>query len=420
MTSTTAPATETVAGRRGLAAEGHALASLRHRSFRTLLASNMCLQVGSWVQTIGQGWLVVNDLGGSAANLAVVALLRGASLVLISPVGGYLAGRFDRRNQLLLYNAIGAVVAGALAVLVATGEITLWMVYLTAVIAGAADALAGTNRSMLVYDTVGKEDLTNAVALNALGGNAMRVIGPAIGGALIGFLGTEGTFQVQAACIIASLVLIARLPAFPPDGTPQPGMFRSIRGGIAYVIRDRGMLLIVAMGLLPSLLVYPYVTFLPVFAKDVMHSDQSAYGYLAAAVGVGSLLGGGIVAVRSTGPKLGWTMMWSCLLYCVSICAFTLAREVWVGVAVLCVAGVFHSIYSAMQASLMQLRAATEFRSQVMSLQTMMWGTTPFAGLAMGRLIDAWSAPPVVFASVAAAAALTLVVALSSREVRRL
>jgi predicted MFS family arabinose efflux permease len=273
---------------------------------------------------------------------------------------------------------------------------------------------------MLVYDTVGKDDLTNAVALNALGGNAMRVIGPAIGGALIGILGTEGTFQVQAACIIASLILIARLPAFPPDGASQPGIFRSISSGISYIVRDRRMLLIVSMGLLPSVLVYPYVTFLPVFAKEVMGSDQSAYGYLAAAVGVGSLLGGGIVAVRSSGSKLGWTMMWSCLLYCVSISAFTLAREVWMGVAILCVAGVFHSIYSAMQASLMQLRAATEFRSQVMSLQSMMWGTTPFAGLLMGRMIDTWGAPHVVFVWVAAAAAVTILIALSSREVRRL
>jgi predicted MFS family arabinose efflux permease len=420
VTASTVPGAEAAVASRGITAEGHALASLRHQAFRTLLASNMALQVGSWVQTIGMGWLVINDMGGSASNLATVALLRGASLVLISPVGGYLAGRFDRRNQLLLYNAVSAAVAGALALLVATGDITLWMLYATALIAGAADALAGTNRSMLVYDTVGKEDLTNAVALNALGGNAMRVIGPAIGGGLIGVLGTQGTFQVQAACIIGSMVLMARLPLFPPDGEAQPGIFRSIGGGIAYVVRDRGMLLIVAMGLVPSLLVYPYVTFLPVFAKDVMGSDQSAYGFLAAAVGVGSLLGGGIVAVKANRAKLGWTMMWSCLMYCVAICAFTLAREVWVGVAILCVAGVFHSIYSAMQGSLMQLRAATEYRSQVMSLQTMMWGTTPFAGLAMGRMIDGFGAPQVVFWFVAGAAVITVAIAFGSREVRRI
>jgi predicted MFS family arabinose efflux permease len=391
---------------------------LRHPAFRTLLASNMALQIGSWVQTIGQGWLVVHDLHGSATNLATVALLRGASLVLISPVGGYLAGRFDRRNQLLLYNAVSAAVAGSLAFLVATGDIALWMVYITAVVAGAAEALAGTNRSLLVYDTVGKEDLTNAIALNALGGNAMRVIGPAIGGALIGFLGTQGTFQVQAVCIVAAMGLTALLPLFPPEAGQQPGLFRSVGSGLSYVVRDRRMFLIVGMGLLPSFLVYPYVTFLPIFAVDVMHADETAYGFLAAAVGVGSLLGGGIVAARSASTRMGWTMMWSCLMYCVAICAFTFAREVWMGVAVLCIAGVFHSMYSAMQSSLMQLKAAPEYRGQVMSLQTMMWGTTPFAGQVMGRMIDAWGAPHVVFASVALAAVATIAVASLSRQVR--
>jgi predicted MFS family arabinose efflux permease len=246
----------------------------------------------------------------------------------------------------------------------------------------------------------------------------MRVIGPAIGGALIGFLGTEG--HSGAGGLHRRFAdLISRLPPFPPDGSAQPGMVRSIGGGISYVVRDRRMLLIVAMGLVPSLLVYPYVTFLPVFAKDVMGSDQSAYGYLAAAVGVGSLLGGALVAARSGRGSLGWTMMWSCLLYCVSVGAFTLTREVWVGVTILCVAGVFHSIYSAMQSSLMQLRAATEFRSQVMSLQTLMWDHAvrrPGDGPDDRRL----GAPNVVFWWVAAAAALTIAIALSSREVRRI
>ena len=96
----------------------------------------MALQVGSWVQTIGQGWLVANDLGGSATNLAVVALLRGAFLVLLSPFGGYIAGRFERRKQLVIYSSLSATIAATLAVLVATGAIEIWMVYLTAAAAG--------------------------------------------------------------------------------------------------------------------------------------------------------------------------------------------------------------------------------------------------------------------------------------------
>ena len=162
----------------------------------------MALQIGSWVQTIGQGWLVKVDLGGSATDLAAVALLRGAFLVLLSPFGGYLAGRYERRRQLMVYTTGSATIAAALALLVWSGRIEIWMVYFFAATAGIVEALAGPIRSLLVFDTAGADEMTNAVALNALGGNAMRVIGPAIGGALIGLLGTEGTFTAQAICLI--------------------------------------------------------------------------------------------------------------------------------------------------------------------------------------------------------------------------
>jgi MFS family permease len=381
--------------------------------------STMAVQVGSWVQMIGQGWLVINDLGGTATNLGIVALLRGASLVLLSPIGGYLAGRFERRRQLMAYASMSAVIASMLAVLVATGNIEIWMVYVLALMAGALDALAGPIRMLLVYDSVEETDLTNAVALNALGGNAMRVIGPAIGGGLIGLVGTEGTFQVQAVCLIASVLLTAKLRRSPPEISETAGMFRSVAEGLAYVVRDRRMLTIVVMALVPSILVYPYVTFLPLFARDVLNSNQTGYGYLAAAVGVGSLLGGAVVAVTAGRGRLGPGMMWTCLAYCLAIGAFALARNLWLAVAILVVAGIFHSIYSALNASLMQLKAEREYRSRVMSLQTMTWGVTPFAGLLMGRMIDSWGAPHVVGGWMTIAAILTLVIAVGSREMRR-
>jgi hypothetical protein len=111
-------------------------------------------------------------------------------------------------------------------------------------------------------------------------------------------------------------------------------------------------------------------------------------------------------------------MLWTCLLYCSAVGAFTLARDLWLAVGILAVAGVFHSMYSAYQASLMQLQAAPEFRSRVLSLQTMMWGSTPFAALLMGQMIDWWGAPHVVGVWMALAATITLAVALLHREAR--
>lgn len=379
----------------------------------------MALQIGSWIQAIGQGWLVLHDLNGSATSLGVVALLRGGAMVGMSPVAGYLAGRFERKRQLMLYTSASAAIASVLALLIATGHISLWAVYLTAVLAGSVEALAAPLRSLLVYESVEGEDLTAAVALNALGGNAMRVIGPAIGGALIAAVGTQGAFEVQAGCIFVSLLLTARLAASPavPDG--EPGILRSTLSGLGYAWRDRRIRVIVAMGLLPSVLVYPYVTFLPVFARDVLDSDESGYGYLAAAVGLGSLAGGTLVAfTASRRQRMGLSMAWTCALYCGAVGAFTLMRDLWLAVALLAVAGVFHSIYSAFQASLMQLHSEPRFRGRIMALQTTMWGVTPFAALLMGRMIDAWGAAHVVGAWMALAMALSLAVVVGSRTVR--
>lgn len=381
----------------------------------------MALQIGSWVQTIGQGWLVKVDLGGSATDLAAVALLRGAFLVLLSPFGGYLSGRYERRRQLMFYTSGSATIAAALALLVWSGQIEIWMVYCFAAAAGIVEALAGPIRSLLVFDTAGADEMTNAVALNALGGNAMRVIGPAIGGALIGLIGTEGTFTAQAVCLVIAVGLTSRLRrSVPAAPTRKEGVFGSVASGLAYVVRDRRMAIIVTMAILPSILVYPYVTFLPVFAIDVLKSDEKAYGYLAAAVGLGSLLGGAIVAMTSNRERIGQGMMWACFFYCAAVGVFTLTRNLWLAVAVLAVAGIFHSIYSAFNASLMQMKAAPEYRSRVVALQTMTWGLTPFAGLLMGQMIDVWGAPHVVGGWMVVAAAATLVITLASRELRRI
>lgn len=400
-------------------ARGKPLAALRHRDFRILLLSTMALQIGSWVQTIGQGWLVLHDLNGSATSLGLVALLRGGAMLLMSPVAGHMAGTYERKAQLMVYTAVSTAVAVLLAVTIATGHISLPLVYATAVIAGAVEAMAAPIRSILVYDSVEGEDLTAAVALNALGGNAMRVIGPAIGGVLIGTIGTEGAFEVQALFLVVSLGLTARLATSQPPkaAADEPGMVRNMLDGFRYVAREPRMRFIVGMGLLPSLLVYPYVTFLPVFSRDVLNSDESGYGYLAAAVGLGSLAGGTLVAfTASKRQKMGRSMVWTCLVYALAVGGFTLMRNIWLGVVFLTLAGIFHSMYSAFQASLMQLQADPAYRGRVLALQSTMWGVTPFAALLMGQMIDLWSAPPVVGLWMAAAAGLCLAVWVFSRS----
>ena len=402
-------------------ADNHPIAALFYRDFRMIFFSTMALMVGSWVQTIGLGWLVLHDLDGSATQLGVVAILRGASLVVVSPFGGYLCARYERRRQLVGYTIASAAIAGLLAVLITTGAITLWMVYITASLAGVVEALAAPIRLALVYESVGKHHLTNAVALNALGGNAMRVLGPAIGGALIGIVGTQGAFQMQAVALVLAALITTRIrPSHPVISGRRPGIVTSITSGMRYVAGDRVMLLIVAAALIPSIFMYPYFTYLPVFARDVMHSNQTGYGYLAAAAGVGSLIGGGLVALAAGRARMGMFGVLALLGYVSCICTFSLMTNLWFGVAALAISGIFHSVYAAFNQSLMQLTPPEEFRPQVLSLTPMMQGLTPFSALVMGRMIDHWGAQHTVAGWAATAGILASLLFLIGKPMRRL
>jgi MFS family permease len=380
----------------------------------------MALQIGSWVQAIGMGWLVLHDLHGDATDLGLVALLRGASMLLLSPIGGHLAGKLERRRQLMIYTGVTASISALLAVLITTGHISLWIIFITATAGGIAEALAGPLRLLLVYDAVGGADLTNAVALNSLAGNAMRVIGPALGGVLIGTVGTQGAFQLQAVALVLCIILTSRLrPSHPEEVQSGEGILRSMVEGLRYVGRDKRMLVIVIMAVIPSVLIYPYVTYLPVFATQVLHSNETGYGYLAAAVGLGALLGGTVVAYTAAGSRMGQKMVWSCLGYCLMVVTFTQSRNLWLSVGLLATAGIFFSVYSALNSSMMQILVQREYRSRVMSILTMTGGITPFTSLLMGRMIDAWGAPPVVGIWVAIGALCALLVGIFSQELRR-
>lgn len=375
--------------------------------------------VGQWVQNVAMGWLVLHDLHGSATNLGLVALMRGASLVLVSPFGGYLCGRLERRRQLVIYTSGSAAIAAMLAVLTSTGTIAIWMVYITATASGMVEALAQPIRLALVFDSVPKTELTNAVALNSLGGNAMRVIGPSLGGVLIGAAGTQGAFQMQAAALIFAALITLRIDPSHPAAGEAAGLRSSLGGGLRYAMGSRTMQIILLTAVIPSVLVFPYITYLPVFARDVMHSDETGYGFLAASVGLGALFGGVFIAATGGRGKMGQRELWASIVYTLAVAGFALSGNLWLGIGFLAIAGIFLSIYSALNQSLIQLTPDEAHRTQVVALVPMMQGLTPFAAFAMGKLIDRWGPQQVVTTWTLTAALLTVLILVFSREMRR-
>jgi MFS family permease len=297
-----------------------------------------------------------------------------------------------------------------LALLAATGTIAVWHLYVLAAIDGVLGALNQPARQALVYDVAGEEDLTNAVALSSVGGNIMRIIGPSLGGALIGVWGVAACFMFQAACFVVAAAVSLPIRPVNQKGTRTASLVDSLLGGFTYARSSKAVVLLLLMAAIPCLLVYPYVGFVPVFASDVLHVGALRFGVLMTAVGVGSIPGALIAANMNRRGGYGRTLVMTTATYMAMVAAFAMSPSYWLAFGCLAMAGVANAIQNTLNSSLLQFNVTDEYRGRVSALYFMTGGLSPFGSLAMGGLIAAWGAPVTVagFAVLAVAAVLLL------------
>jgi MFS family permease len=223
-----------------------------------------------------------------------------------------------------------------LAVLVFAGIIEIWMLYPIAVLEGITAAVAQPARQVMVYDVVENDDLANAVAINSLGSNTMRIIGPATAGALIGVAGVESAFLLQAVAYALSVwfTSLIRTPG-EPTGAVTTSVLRSMADGISYARSHPEVRALVAMAAIPAVFVYPYVQYMAVFADDVLGVSSVGFGFLASAVGYGSIIGA-VLAANLTGiRRRGLVLVWTTLIYQALIVVFALSNSFALSIAVL-------------------------------------------------------------------------------------
>jgi MFS family permease len=275
-------------------------------------------------------------------------------------------------------------------------------------------------RQALVYDVVGKEDLTNAVALSSVGGNLMRIIGPSLGGALIGTAGIASCFLFQGLCYTLSAVVTLFIHPIDPVRRRITSLLESLLGGFAYALRHRSVLLLLLVAAVPSLLVYPYVGFVPVFASDVLHVGPFLYGVLMTAVGVGSIPGALLAANMADPRGKGWLLLATSAGYMTMVAAFACSPWFPLAFACLVVAGVANSIQNTLNNTLVQLSVSDAYRGRVSALYFMTSGLTPFGSLALGTAIATLGPQPAVAAFALSAAAVIVGLSIASPHLRRL
>ena len=401
-----------------------AFASLRYRDFRFLLLSTTSLGFGQWFQLIGMGWLayVVTQ---SPIQMGIVAAIRGVSVVTLSIPAGMLADRYDRRTLVLWSTALAGVQASLLALLVILGIVQWWHLWLFALVEGASAAFNQPARSALVYDQVGPKTLENAVALTAVTTNLARVTGPTIAGMVIAWMGIGTCFVTLAGLKILAFFLTMHIRPAPqaPESKKSAHGWRSYMEGLVVVGRNRVLLGLLVLHIIPTMLVYPYMAFVPIYTSEVLGlgKNVSAYGFLMSAAGFGSLVGSALLAVRGSGQRGGMLMLGGVFFYIVMIMLFSQSTWLPLSFGILVFGGLFNSYNLAMNQTLYQLHTPDEARGRVLAVYGMSgMGLQPIGNLVMGPVIGAWGFSPTLASFTAVAALSAIIVAVAIPEVWKL
>ncbi len=366
--------------------------SLRHRNYQLYFGGQLISVAGTWMQAVAQAWLVY-QISHSDFTLGIVSFASAIPALIISPWGGVIVDRVPKRGLLIVTQTTAMLLAFILSVLAFTNTVQVWHVIVLAAGLGLVNAFDGPARQAFVVEMVGREDLTNAIALNSMMFNSARVIGPAIGGLLLAGLGAAWCFFLNGLsylAVIAGLWAMQQLPP-PPPGRVMAAPMKELASGLKYVWHyvDQFALLLVA--LIYAVFALSYATVLPAFADQVLHAGATGYGLLNAAVGLGAVLGAFIIARTGGGVSRGRVMVLASLAFPLVLLCFAYVGVMGVSLLLALGLGTLFMVQFTLINTLLQLRVADEMRGRVLSLYSLtFFGFAPFGNLAIGNLAGVW------------------------------
>lgn len=378
--------------------------ALRHRNFSILWVSLIVSSIGTWMQIVAQSLLVLKITHNSALALGTVSLAQAASFFLFALVGGSLADRIDKRRLLFFTQSLSMILAFVLGVLTATGVVQVWMIVVIAFCSGTVLSFDQPSRSALIPILVPREDLMNAISLQSIVFNGSAVVGPALGGIVIGLIGFAGNFFLNSASYLAVLLALFILH-IPKDaaalGTEKRGpMLAQIRASLAIVRRDAALPWILS-GYGALLFFGPSTSLiLPFFALRILHLNPFQVGLLFSAAGIGTVLGALSIASLGDFQHKGWLLLISFLVWVFALLLFALSHVLWISMIALLLFGIAQNGVGATTITFMQTRVPPQMRGRVMSLNTLfIMGVRPLGDFPASALIGLIGGPITVIIS---------------------
>lgn len=367
----------------GAPAGGRTFAALGNRNFRLYMIGQTISQAGTWMQTIGQAWLVLK-LTDSGTALGVVAALQALPVLFLAPVGGLVIDRLVKRHVLMATQIVQGVLALVLWALTATDNVELWMVYALALALGMVLVFDNPVRQTMALELVGPDLLTNAVSLNNVNFNAARIVGPGIAGVVITTVGIAPCFFLNGisygAVVVA--ILMMRVAEMHPMPLQARGK-RQLRDGLAFVWRTPELRIPVLVMFVAGTLTYETAVTLPLFAKQTFGGDADTFSAMSVAMGIGAVLGGLAVSTRVSASRQNFLVVTAVLGAAMIACA--MAPTLSIALALLVVLGGCSVTFLAVANSTLQLTAPPTMRGRVMALWSVAFlGSAPIGGPIVG------------------------------------
>ncbi|MFA4918509.1 MAG: MFS transporter [Thermodesulfovibrionales bacterium] len=343
---------------------------------------------GTWMQSVAQGWLVYS-LTKSPFYLGMVAAAGSLPILLFTLGGGIAADRFRKRNLLLLTQALSILPALLLGILIDINMAAVWQVALIAAFLGTVNAFDIPARQSFMAELVGKENLTNAVALNSAAFHGARMIGPVIAGIAIANVGLSACFYLNAVSFLAVIVALSKIRTVGEAKISSQGILKDLIEGIQFMRNKPEIYRIIIMIAIFGLLAMPFVTLLPAFAVEVFKTGSAGFGFLVGATGAGALSAALFLALKGDIENKNRFMAVAAFCVSVPLLFFSLSGHFYFSLTILFVIGWGLVSFLATANSFIQLSVPDNLRGRAMSVYTFVFlGTAPIGNSLMGTVAD--------------------------------
>jgi MFS family permease len=375
--------------------------SLAHRPFRRYWVGLFLSNIGTWMQVVAQGWLVLR-LSDSAFILGLVGFAGSIPTLLLAPFAGVAADRADRRKLLLATQLTQMGCALVLATATGFRFVSVPLVGAVAIVNGLANAFTMPSHQSLFLDLVGREDLMNAISLNSMQFNLSRVIGPMVAGLTIAAFDETGCFLLNAVSYLAVIAALVTLPQLRPRRAPGRGAWIDLRIGIRFARRSSLIVPLLAIAAALAVFGTPAVTLAPLFARKLLRVGPEGLGGMLSAVGLGAAASALFLASRGDFRKKGRAVIVSASGFALSLLGLALSRRYALSLAFLAFLGASMSSSASLINTLLQTSAPDRLRGRVISLYALAWlGLVPVGNLQAGAVAERFGPAAALFVGTA-------------------